>query len=152
MFPVALEVPAVPAGGEPDWRGLVKSVRRQLRAVPGNGFGYGALRWLGQDGVRERLTPEGGGPQVVFNYLGQFDARSQDAGGGTLYHAALTSIGQEHDPADRAEHLVEVVGEAQGGQLGFSWYYRPDLHDERTVAAVAEDFRQALRRIAEDCR
>jgi non-ribosomal peptide synthase protein (TIGR01720 family) len=149
MFPIALEVPAGP-GDPPDWRTLVKAVRRQLRAVPGNGYGHGALRWLGADEVRERLAAVAG-PQVVFNYLGQFDSRSQDEGG-ALYHAALTSIGQAHDPADRPQHLIEVVGEAQGGQLGFSWYYQPDLHDEQTVAGVAADFAEALRCIAEDCR
>ena len=121
MYPVALEVPegdATPGGEDaPDWRTLVKSVRRQLRGVPGNGLGYGALRYLADEPVRQRLA--GDGPQVVFNYLGQFDSRSAEAGGGPgLYYAVHPSIGQDHDPADRGGHSLEVVGEAQGGRLG----------------------------------
>jgi non-ribosomal peptide synthase protein (TIGR01720 family) len=148
IYPVALEVPAVDG---PDWRLLIKSVRRQLRAVPGNGFGYGALRYLGSPAAAQRLPADRPGPQVVFNYLGQWDARSQEAEGG-LVRAEHGSFGQDQDPAEVGQHLVEVVGAAQGGRLGFTWYYRPDRHDRSTVEAVAADFATALRRIADDCR
>jgi non-ribosomal peptide synthase protein (TIGR01720 family) len=148
VFPIALDVPTI---DEPSWRDLVKSVRRQLRAIPGNGFGFGALRYLGPPAARERLFASGPAPQIEFNYLGQWDARSQDADR-SLYWAAHSSIGQENDPADRGEHLMEVLGAVGDGQLGFSWYYRPNLHDRSTVEAVSRDFANALRRIAEDCR
>jgi amino acid adenylation domain-containing protein/non-ribosomal peptide synthase protein (TIGR01720 family) len=83
IFPVTLDMPVDPGTDTTegiDWRALVKSVRRQLRAVPGNGFGFGALRHLGTPAVRERLS--GPGPRVVFNYLGQWDARSSGSGPG----------------------------------------------------------------------
>ncbi|GAA4033864.1 non-ribosomal peptide synthetase [Allokutzneria multivorans] len=135
MYPVAL---TVPDGG---WRELVKSVRKQLRKVPGNGFGYGALRYLGG-------LPEGGpAPKISFNYLGQFDSKAQDTEH-SLYRAALPSIGADQDPRDSAGHLVDVVGEVTDGVLGFSWY----CHDVESVSRVAADFEAALRGIAEDCR
>ncbi|AHH97301.1 non-ribosomal peptide synthase/polyketide synthase [Kutzneria albida] len=143
VFPVALDVTA----GE--WRGLVKSVRRQLRATPGNGFGFGALRYLGAPQVRERLTRTG--PRLAFNYLGQWDATGDQELDG-LYRASLGSLGQDQDPADRGSHPVEVVGGVTGGRLGFAWYYQPDLFDEATIEAVAADFATALRHIAGDCR
>ncbi|MDQ3223569.1 MAG: condensation domain-containing protein, partial [Gemmatimonadota bacterium] len=148
IFPVALDVAI---SDEPNWRNLVKSVRRQLRAIPRNGFGYGALRYLGSPEARERLSAHGSGPQIAFNYLGQWDARSDEAGDG-LYRSMHDSLGQEHDPADRSSHMLEVVGEVQGGQLGFFWYYQSGLHDKSTVESVAGDFIDALRRIARDCR
>ncbi|MGH4018511.1 MAG: amino acid adenylation domain-containing protein, partial [Pseudonocardiaceae bacterium] len=148
VFPVALDVPA---GDEPDWRAMIKSVRRQLRTIPGNGFGFGALRYLGSPAVRERLSAGSPGSQIVFNYLGQWDARSNEVEG-SLYRSLHGSLGQEHDPAARSSHLLEVVGEVQGGQLGFSWYYQPDLHDQATVDSVAGDFVDALRSIARNCR
>jgi non-ribosomal peptide synthase protein (TIGR01720 family) len=148
MFPVALDVPD---DDEPAWRALVKSVRRQLRTIPGNGFGFGALRYLGSPEARDRLASGTPGPQIAFNYLGQWDGASQEADTG-LVRAVHGSLGQDHDPADRGPHLLEIVGAVQAGRLEFSWYYQPDLHDESTVEAVAGDFADALRRIARDCR
>lgn len=148
VFPVVLDVAI---SDDPNWRDLVKSTRRQLRATPGNGFGFGPLRYLGSPAVRERLSAKGPGPQILFNYLGQSDGHSQDPDG-SLYRAAHSAVGQEQDPADQGEYLLEVVGEVGNGQLGFSWYYQPDRHDHSTLESIVSDFECALRRIAEDCR
>jgi non-ribosomal peptide synthase protein (TIGR01720 family) len=146
MFPVALDVTT---DDEPNWRDLIKSVRRQLRALP-DGFGFGALRYLGSPTTRERLSANGQGPQISFNYLGQWDAALQDADR-SLYWALHPSIGQGDDPDNGNDHLLDVVGAVTGGQLGFSWCYQPDLKWP-TVQSVADDFVDALRHIARDCR
>ncbi|MDQ3898410.1 MAG: amino acid adenylation domain-containing protein [Actinomycetota bacterium] len=146
VFPVTLDARAC---DEPNWRDLVKSVRRRLRTVPGNGLGFGALRYLGPPAARRRLAAPR--PQIAFNYLGQWDARSEEADGG-LYRAAHSSVGQEQDPVDRGDHLLEVVGEVGNGRLGFTCYYRPDRHDPCTVKSVLADLAHALQSIAEDSR
>ena len=151
IYPVALDVGAAAEGDRTDWRALVKLVRRQLRTVPGNGFGYGALRYLGADPVRERLS-RAPGPQVVFNYLGQWGAQSPEEDAAGLVHAVHGSLGQDHDPGNRSSHLLEVVGAVDGGRLEFHWFYQADRHDESTVERVAGEFAGALARIAQDCR
>ncbi|WP_030344683.1 non-ribosomal peptide synthase/polyketide synthase [Streptomyces sp. NRRL S-1022] len=151
VYPVAVQVPDPgDLGPDRDWRSLVKSVRRQLRAVPGNGIGFGALRTFGTPEVRERL---GGAAhsQVVFNYLGQWDARPDTAGGG-LVRAEHGSFGQDHDPRDPGSHPVEVVGAVQHGRLAFTWHHRPGVHDTATVRRVAEEFAEALRHLARHAR
>ncbi|MGW7793781.1 condensation domain-containing protein, partial [Streptomyces tricolor] len=151
VYPVALQVPDPgDLGPERDWRSLVKSVRRQLRAVPGNGLGFGALRTFGPPEVRARL---GGSAhsEVVFNYLGQWDARPETATGG-LVRAEHGSFGQDHDPRDPGSHLLEVVGAVQHGRLAFTWHHRPGVHDTATVRRVAEEFAAALRHLARDAR
>ncbi|MGH3936831.1 MAG: amino acid adenylation domain-containing protein, partial [Pseudonocardiaceae bacterium] len=82
LFPVALTVPDTTQfhEREPRWRDLIRSVRRQLRAVPHHGFGFGALRYLGSSAARQRLASAGSGPQIAFNYLGQFDGAARDPG------------------------------------------------------------------------
>ncbi|MFB7912327.1 hypothetical protein ACFC1T_38455, partial [Kitasatospora sp. NPDC056076] len=137
-------------GPDRDWRALVKAVRRQLRAVPGNGLGFGALRAFGPPEVRERLAAAAHG-QVVFNYLGQWDARPEAAGGG-LVRAELGSCGQDHDPRDPGSHPLEVVGAAQRGRLAFTWHHRPAVHDPAEVRRAAEEFAEALRHIARHAR
>ncbi|HEY0640037.1 MAG TPA: amino acid adenylation domain-containing protein [Pseudonocardiaceae bacterium] len=139
IFPVVLDVP------DAEWRDLVRSVRRQLRAVPGNGFGFGALRHLGG------LPVDGPEPLVSFNYLGQWDSRAQDQEH-SLYHAVHTSIGQDHHPADRGRHLLAVVGEVGDGCLEFSCTFHPDVLDRAAAEAVAADLGHALRAIARDAR
>ena len=60
-------------GGQPAAGALVKAVKEQLRAVPGDGLGYGLLRYLNPDtGPALAARP---GAQIGFNYLGRFTAR-----------------------------------------------------------------------------
>jgi non-ribosomal peptide synthase protein (TIGR01720 family) len=146
IFPVALNVED---SGKPNWRNLIKSTRRQLRTIPANGFGFGALRYLGTQAVQEKLHSNGRKPWISFNYLGQWDARSQDERQ-TLYWAVHPSIGQEYDPANGDEHLLEVAGEVGNGQLEFSWRYHSCLR--YSVQSAVNDFVDALRSIAQDCR
>ncbi|MEU1014063.1 non-ribosomal peptide synthase/polyketide synthase [Streptomyces sp. NPDC005898] len=151
VYPVAIQVPGPgDLGPDRDWRSLVKAVRRQLRAVPGNGIGYGALRTFGPPEVRERLGAQAHS-QVVFNYLGQWDARPETADGG-LVRAEHGSFGQDHDPRDPGSHPVEVVGAVQHGRLAFTWHHRPGLHDTAAVRRAAEDFAEALRHLARHAR
>ncbi|HEX4722802.1 MAG TPA: amino acid adenylation domain-containing protein [Pseudonocardiaceae bacterium] len=142
VYPVTLELPAGTR-----WRQTIQAVRRQLRAVPNNGIGFGALRCLA------RQVPDTSAP-IAFNYLGQWDgaAGGTDGTDGGLFRAVHSSIGQEHDPDTPDTYLLEVVGGVQDGQLTFSWFYHPDRHDEATIRTVADDFATALRTIAADCR
>ncbi|GLZ36653.1 non-ribosomal peptide synthetase [Actinokineospora sp. NBRC 105648] len=125
VYPVVLPTEAR------EWAALVKSVRRRLRAVPGNGLGHGVLHGLGS-------LPARPGPEVVFNYHGQVDAGTRS-----------TPLGQEQSPQERVSHLLEVVGVAAGGLLEFTWYYSENVHHRETVERVASDFREALRAMAE---
>jgi non-ribosomal peptide synthase protein (TIGR01720 family) len=136
MYPVTLEVSAG------TWRDTVKSVRRQLRTIPNNGFAYGALRYL-----TDHLPPTPH-PRISFNYLGQFDSVGTTES--SLYRAIHTSIGQEQDDSAPPEHLIDIVGEVGDGRLAFSWYFRGNL--KSTVEPIVTAFASALRAIAEECR
>ncbi|TMR18529.1 non-ribosomal peptide synthetase, partial [Nonomuraea zeae] len=141
-YPVLLDMPAL---ADPAWPAVVRSVRRSLRAVPGNGLGYGALRHLGDTELAGRRSPE-----VLFNYHSQIDEITR-TDGRSLYHAFHDTVGQEQDPGERVLHLLEVVGAAEGGALAFDWHYSEALHDRGTVERVAGDFLAALRSIARSC-
>ncbi|MGC5561706.1 non-ribosomal peptide synthase/polyketide synthase [Streptomyces sp. FR-108] len=152
IHPVVLQVsePDRP-GPARNWRSLVKSVRRQLRSVPGNGLGFGALRTFGPPEVRERLgaAPHG---QVVFNYLGQWDARPAAPDGGGLVRTEHGSFGQDHDPRDGGSHPLEVVGAVRDGRFAFTWHHRSGTFAPAAVRRVAGDFTEALGHIARHAR
>nr|QEO73592.1 condensation domain-containing protein [uncultured bacterium] len=138
LFPVGLTVPA-----EADWSDVIRTVKRQVRAVPGRGLGYGALRYLTEPGPAGTLAgaPR---PAVIFNYLGQFEPGT--AGNGLL-GADLPSIGEDQDPSAPWQWLLEVTGSVHGGQLEFSWTYSTAIHRVETVRGLADGLVEALRQI-----
>ncbi len=89
IYPVALTVD--PAA---DWATTLKSVKEQLRAVPGRGLGYGALRHLaGPDAPLGQ--PGRAVPQISFNYLGRFDT---GAAAGSLLRPGATGSSSPGTP------------------------------------------------------
>ncbi|MCA1681692.1 MAG: condensation domain-containing protein, partial [Actinobacteria bacterium] len=140
MFPVALDIPA-----DGDLGGLLKSVKEQLRAVPGRGLGYGALRYL---------TPaielgEQADPQVSFNYLGQFDW----SGGGDdgLFGAMRDGLDGDASPLATRTHVLDVVARVEHQCMEFTWSYSDNLHQQATISALAADMLAVLRDIVQHC-
>ncbi|MGA2596345.1 MAG: amino acid adenylation domain-containing protein, partial [Bryobacteraceae bacterium] len=66
----------------------LKSIKEQLRAVPGGGLGYGLLRYWGADPERRKSLQHSA--TVSFNYLGQLDSMLPREG---LFQAAQESKG-----------------------------------------------------------
>ncbi|MGW3040584.1 amino acid adenylation domain-containing protein [Kitasatospora sp. NPDC001159] len=80
VHPVRLDVSgldlAAAAAGNAAAGDLLKAVKEQVRAVPGDGFGYGLLRHLNPDtGARLAELPS---PKIGFNYLGRSAVTSPD--------------------------------------------------------------------------
>jgi mycobactin peptide synthetase MbtF len=89
---------------------LLKNVKEQARAVPGDGLGYGLLRHLNPDTapVLAALPT----PQIAFNYLGRFTG---GAAGGTRTRpiapwqpAGESALGGAVDPGLPARHVIEA--------------------------------------------
>ncbi|MGH7745847.1 MAG: condensation domain-containing protein, partial [Candidatus Dormibacteria bacterium] len=139
MFPVALELT-----DQRDWETTLKSVKEQLRAVPGRGLGYGALRYLTQTSG----LAGGAAPQVSFNYLGQFD---WPAAGDGLYHQMCGGLDSDISPETTRTHLLDIVGRVEHKCLELSWHYSQELHDDATVAGLAEAMIGALHEVIAHC-
>ncbi|HEY2699563.1 MAG TPA: amino acid adenylation domain-containing protein [Pseudonocardiaceae bacterium] len=134
-FPVAIDVAA-----RRDWARLLPSVKETLRAVPGRGLGYGALRYFG----RAPELADDPRPQVALNYLGRFDVP------GRLYRS-VSPIALGQAPDDRRTHLLDVIGSVESGRLAFTWQYSVNRHLPATVERLAEEFARALRAIVAHC-
>ncbi|MEV5576836.1 amino acid adenylation domain-containing protein [Spirillospora sp. NPDC052269] len=107
----------LPAAGR-----LIKRVKEQIRAVPGDGLGYGRLRYL-NDETRRTLAALPA-PQIGFNYLGRFSVAesvesAEDAGDWQL--AGPAALGGDSDPDLPALHALELGGLVRDGAAG------PDL-------------------------
>ena len=144
IFPVCLSIKLAARPTE-----TLKSVKEQLRRIPGRGIGYGVLRYLSDDpSVRQRLRdlPQS---QLSFNYFGQFGARpraSADAG-----ETTSESIGSARGPSDQRHYLLEINGRVEHGALRVTWTYSENRHRRETILRVAEDFVSELRKLVADC-
>ncbi|MFS2197920.1 amino acid adenylation domain-containing protein [Pseudomonas sp. Pseusp3] len=140
LFPVRLQPEAGAASS-------IKSIKEQLRAIPGKGLGYGVLRYLGEPAQREALQHLPA-PRITFNYLGQFDRQFDDA---ALFVPAAESGGQaQGDDAPLANWLT-VEGQVYGGQLSLQWGFSRDMFAESTVQQLADAYTEELKALIEHC-
>ncbi|WP_110495011.1 non-ribosomal peptide synthetase [Amycolatopsis antarctica] len=135
-------------GGEHAGTAL-KRVKESLRSVPGEGRGYGLLRYLDPVG-RERLS--GTRRALVFNYLGR-------AAGGTGDWTGTAELGPLPGGADAdlgAGHTVEinvVLDERDtGARLDIHWSTVDELIGGAEVDALAGAWIEALGALAEHVR
>jgi mycobactin peptide synthetase MbtF len=86
---------------------LIKQVKEQLRAVPGDGLGYGLLRYLNP--ATAPVLAALPVPQIGFNYLGRFTAAGPHAHALTAWQpVADTPVGGAPDPAMAATHVLQA--------------------------------------------
>jgi non-ribosomal peptide synthase protein (TIGR01720 family) len=124
LDPGAVDFAEVRAGG-PDAGRLVKRVKEQFRAVPGDGLGYGLLRYLNP--ATAPVLAAMPAPQIGFNYMGRFTARDGDTPGagspgpmGTVGTSGAASalwqpagenaLGGAVDDQMPARHTLEAAG------------------------------------------
>jgi FkbH-like protein/FkbM family methyltransferase/non-ribosomal peptide synthase protein (TIGR01720 family) len=139
VFPVRLDA----AGG--DLAAAVTRARELRRAIPRRGIGYGVLRYLSPDsGVRETLA-SAPPPEVMFNYLGQFD----QALGASKRFALSPDVdfGPLHGPDGLRSHYFEIIGRVVNGELRLDWMYSGSLWDTTTVARLIGSYEAAIREL-----
>jgi len=107
VHPVRLDMAGIDladvlAGGVAAGR-LLKVVKEQSRAVPGDGLGHGLLRHLnGETGPVLAASPS---PQIGFNYMGRFVTGDR---GGVRAWQPVGDIGSSLAPGMGLPHALEV--------------------------------------------
>ncbi len=138
IFPVRLRLGASDIGTR------LKETKELLRGAPRRGVSYGLLRYLdGAETLRAQTTPD-----VVFNYLGQFDQVVADS---TLMGFASESTGSWYGSRTRRPHLVEINALVVHGRLEARWSYSRRAHRVETMHQVADAYAAALRGIISHC-
>ncbi|MFI1869965.1 amino acid adenylation domain-containing protein [Streptomyces jumonjinensis] len=147
-YPVRLDVGSVDlsdvrAGGVAAGR-VVKRVKEQLRAVPGDGLGFGMLRYLNPETAPELAALPAA--QIGFNYLGRFgaaEAPGQEARTG--WPLAAEAASSEDAPLAHALEALGVVHDsAEGPELMLSLAWPEALLDESGVRALLDGWAAML--------
>ncbi|MCW3089278.1 MAG: linear pentadecapeptide gramicidin synthetase LgrD, partial [Ferruginibacter sp.] len=128
-----------------DTGNLIKSIKEQLRQVPGRGLGYGVLKYINREAT---LQSEGTDWDVVFNYLGQFDNVVSESkwlkGAGESTGASISELYEQSEK-------MSVSGFVQGGELGLNWSYSGLHYEAETIRQLAGNYLSNLEAIIAHC-
>jgi non-ribosomal peptide synthase protein (TIGR01720 family) len=150
MYPVRLDPGSVDwadvAAGGPVLSTVLKRVKEQVRALPGEG--YGLLRYL-NDETRAVLSA-GARAQVGFNYLGRFTvadaAADEPADWAELPDRDALADGV--DPAMPLAHVLSVTAatrdHADGPRLTATWAWAGALLAEADVREITAEWVRLL--------
>jgi amino acid adenylation domain-containing protein/non-ribosomal peptide synthase protein (TIGR01720 family) len=123
---------------------LIKSVKEQLRGIPGKGIGYGVLKYLGQEqDLQHDIVPD-----LVFNYLGQWDNM---AGQSKWFAVAPEFSGETKSPQHRIPEKIAINSRIKGGQLSLYWTYSNKHYKGETIQRLAERYIFHLERLILHC-
>ncbi|MDC7824866.1 amino acid adenylation domain-containing protein [Pseudomonas sp. BLCC-B13] len=128
LYPVRLQP-------ETELAASLKAIKEQLRAVPDLGLGFGQLAQQGQ--LTERA------PQLLFNYLGQFD---EGEGGLRLREGGLW---READAPMDAPLVINA--EQRGGALQLHIDFNPAQLARTTLEGLVARLQDELHSIAQHC-
>ncbi|WP_315718978.1 MULTISPECIES: non-ribosomal peptide synthase/polyketide synthase [unclassified Bradyrhizobium] len=140
-FPVQLAAGGLQAAS------LIKTTKEMLRSIPHRGLGYGILRYLGSDAQRATLASVDT-PHIGFNYLGQVDDRTGEAG---LFALALESAGPSRAASSPLRHRLTINARVQGGRLQLSFGFSRKRYRTATVERLADCFESALQELIAHC-
>ncbi len=139
LFPVLLPVEAPELLGD-----CIKGIKENLREVPDKGIGYGILSHLSSLDGSKMVSLH---PEIVFNYLGQFD---KDAGDGLFVRSDLSSGKNKSDSCFR-EQVLGINGSITNGALHLRFDYNILEFSETTITNFVSSFKDHLEAIIHHC-
>ncbi|WYW13956.1 amino acid adenylation domain-containing protein [Amycolatopsis coloradensis] len=126
---------------------LLKAVKEQSRAVPGDGLGYGLLRHLNAE--TEPLLAALPSARIGFNYLGRFAAGES---GDVRAWQQVGEIGGSIDADMRLPHALDVNVIVQdlpdGPELILMLEWSDDVFDEAGIARLVQELLDVLSGLA----
>ena len=142
LYPVLLRVTGGAIGED------IKTIKEQLRAVPGKGIAYGLLKYLFKDEHVRREVALQPTAQISFNYLGQFDQTLETE---SRIRILDNPSGMNVNASEKRSYLIDIAGRVMGGELSFIFLYSSACHSEDSMQRLAQIFRDSLQDIIAHC-
>ncbi len=124
----------------------VKEVKNNLRQLPEKGIGYGILRYLTAKENRRELDFKLI-PQVVFNYLGQFDEELKQ----TSLEIAKESAGNTRNINAQRAFELEISGIIKNKKLEISIAFNRAQYKTGTIESLLNYYKRELRHLISYC-
>ncbi|MGE5343979.1 MAG: amino acid adenylation domain-containing protein [Candidatus Omnitrophota bacterium] len=125
----------------------IKEVKETLRKIPNKGIGYGILKYLTDEENKKEIEFKLK-PQLIFNYLGQFDADIKQI---SQFEIAKESAGNSQSIANRREYGLEINGMITNNCLNMTLSYNQTHFKKETIEALIDNFSSQLKRIILFC-
>lgn len=122
---------------------LVKSLNRSL---PEHGISHGLLHYV-NDASRSALH-DSNPPEILFNYLGQFDQLIENQ---SLFSLAGFVNKSSRAPVDQRTHIFEINSYVYQGKYQLCWTYSSQMYKEESIATLANCYMDVLREIIQQC-
>ncbi|SDY98564.1 non-ribosomal peptide synthetase, partial [Nitrosomonas halophila] len=140
QFPIALS-----------WAGeiaqTIKNTKEMLRQIPHKGLGYGLFKHYGTE-VQRHILANLSKPQVVFNYLGQFDTCSEE---NSLWTLRNESLGESMDGEALAEHDISINCHIYDGEFCVAIGYSAARYAQATIETFANSYLAELKSVITHC-
>jgi non-ribosomal peptide synthase protein (TIGR01720 family) len=141
LFPVLLEVDK-----KQSLSYAIKSIKEALRRIPNKGIGYGILKYVTpntlKNGVNLEIVPE-----ISFNYLGQFGQESKDS----FFDVSPFKTGPMIHPQMERQNAIEINGLMAGDTLNLSITFNPLEFDETNIRTLAQGLKEHLIQVIVHC-
>jgi amino acid adenylation domain-containing protein/non-ribosomal peptide synthase protein (TIGR01720 family) len=125
----------------------IKKVKETLRRIPNRGIGFGILGYLGQDKkLSENLATFR--PEVVFNYLGQFDRSSEK---NNLFQISSSDIGRMVSPQMERTYALEMNGLVIKEEFILRISYSSREYNRETISTLAHNLKHRLKNVISYC-
>jgi amino acid adenylation domain-containing protein/non-ribosomal peptide synthase protein (TIGR01720 family) len=136
VYPVQLD-----AAAKNDTGLHIRSIKEQLRKVPGKGAGYAILKYIIKDPVGAHE------PQVLFNYLGQFDGETGNAG----FTPAQEHAGNNVHPNEKILYPIVITAMVLDNKLQLNLRYNAGLLQAGVAQQISSALQQALLQCIDHC-
>ncbi|MCY7452343.1 condensation domain-containing protein, partial [Bacillus altitudinis] len=141
MYPVLLDL-----SHAEDLSYQIKLLKEELRHIPNKGIGYGVLKYLTPDKMKDGLVFDVT-PDISFNYLGQFD---EQIGGGELSRSTWQA-GQSLSPESEKPHALDIVGFVEQGMFHMTMSYHQREFEEQTMEQFKDLLEKNVKALISHC-
>ncbi len=140
LYPVLIQLnPA-----KKDFGNVIKSVKEQLRQLPGKGIGYGVLKYINKEESLQGKDPW----DVQFNYLGQVDNVVRES---KWFAGAGESAGSARSGEFVLHEKMAINCIIRGGELIINWTYSTKHFEEDTIKKMLENYISNLQLLIAHC-
>ena len=139
IYPVLLN-----ADSEKNISDHIKSVKEQIRRIPGKGLGYGVLKYINKNGnFEDSITPE-----ILYNYLGQLD---NVTGESNIFSGTPAAAGTDISPEQKVREKLTINAIIKDDKLVLNWNYSTKHFEFDTINKLTSDYSENLNTIITHC-